>query len=219
MFRKLMMTGSILSMMLAVPAVAQETAPAAPAEKTPLATEAENALEATGEAADAVGNVATSAAESAAESVGEAAEQTGDAASEVIQDLTATDAPDAGVTEPDAVANDPAGTDPMVPTDPALAVPPLVPVDLAQVTAEDLTGADLRNNTNETLGEVEDVTLDSAGQIDALIVGFGGFLGFGEKTVLIPVDRIEVMSRGEGDVTVVTDLTPEALDEMPEYNG
>lgn len=121
----------------------------------------------------------------------------------------------------DATATDPAADPAVAETDPAVVEEmPLVTVDLANVTAEELIGSDVRNNDQEKLGSIEDAKLDSEGKIEGLIVSFGGFLGFGEKTVELGMDEIEVMAYdGEPPFHAVTDLTPEALEEMPEVEG
>jgi hypothetical protein len=53
----------------------------------------------------------------------------------------------------------------------------------------DVYGAD-----NERIGEIDDVILSRDGQIEAIVVGVGGFLGIGEKNVAIPFDQVEFMA-------------------------
>lgn len=93
------------------------------------------------------------------------------------------------------------------------------PVELAQVTAEELIGSDVRTYDDERIARVDDVLIGADGEIDSLIVTFGGFLGFGSSTVELGADEVELF-RGMGDaITVRTDLTPEALEERPEYES
>ena len=100
---------------------------------------------------------------------------------------------------------------------PEVPLPPLVAADLAGVTAEDLIGISLINADEETLGTVDDALLTSDGKIEKMVVSFGGFLGFGAKTVELPMDQIEIKSRGDAQYYAVTDLTPEALVALPEF--
>ena len=52
--------------------------------------------------------------------------------------------------------------------------------------ATNLIGETVYNGTGsdaENIGEVNDVVIDSNGQVESVIVGVGGFLGIGEKNV------------------------------------
>lgn len=45
---------------------------------------------------------------------------------------------------------------------------------------------------NETIGDVSDVVIGPDGRAVALVIGVGGFLGIGEKSVAVPLERIEM---------------------------
>ncbi|HRY05228.1 MAG: PRC-barrel domain-containing protein [Hyphomicrobiales bacterium] len=45
------------------------------------------------------------------------------------------------------------------------------------------------------IGEVDDVLVDKTGKIEAFVVGVGGFLGIGEKDVIVPFDAVKVMHK------------------------
>ncbi|WP_214000955.1 PRC-barrel domain-containing protein [Arsukibacterium sp.] len=51
--------------------------------------------------------------------------------------------------------------------------------------ASHLLGAEVQTNNDEDIGEVVDLIVDSNGQIQAVIVSVGGFLGMGEKDVAV----------------------------------
>lgn len=63
--------------------------------------------------------------------------------------------------------------------------------------ATKLIGTDVKTSTNEDIGSVSDLIIDSNGQILAIIVGVGGFLGMGEKDVAISWSN--VTKTGSGD--------------------
>jgi sporulation protein YlmC with PRC-barrel domain len=44
---------------------------------------------------------------------------------------------------------------------------------------------------NNKIGEVDDVLLDADGKINALVIGVGGFLGIGEKHVIVPFNAVK----------------------------
>jgi hypothetical protein len=135
---------------------------------------------------------------------------------EEATDPAATDAP---MTAQDEMAEpmdgDPALTAQEGAVDPAAEME-MSPIDISQITAEQLIGAQVRNRGDEQLGTVDDAVLSDAGEITGLNVSFGGFLGFGENTVELALDEVEFMSDGADNVYVVTDLMPEDLEGRPE---
>jgi sporulation protein YlmC with PRC-barrel domain len=70
---------------------------------------------------------------------------------------------------------------------------------LTQMSADQMRGSDLMDvdvygADNERIGEIDDVIVSRDGQIEAIVVGVGGFLGIGEKNVAIPFDQVEFMA-------------------------
>ena len=91
------------------------------------------------------------------------------------------------------------------------------PVDMATISADTLIGTDIRTYDQDTVASVEDVLMTADGQVESVVARFGGFLGFGENTVLLNMDEISVVKDADGNVAVLTNLTPEALKDRPEY--
>ena len=58
------------------------------------------------------------------------------------------------------------------------------------VRADDIMGSNVMRTGNENVGPVNDLISDEDGQIIAVVVGVGGFLGAGEKDVAISWDSI-----------------------------
>lgn len=67
---------------------------------------------------------------------------------------------------------------------------------------------------DEEVGEVERVLATTEGTVAAVVVEVGGFLGIGDKEVIVPLDRL----RRVGDL-LTTDLTEEELEQLPEWEG
>ena len=105
------------------------------------------------------------------------------------------------------------GTEAPAPAPPA----PLVAVELSEVTADELIGSPVINAGEETLGAIDDAIFDADGKLMGVVVSFGGFLGFGSKTVQLPIDQVAVKTRGDGTYSVQIDLEPAALEAMPAY--
>ena len=82
-----------------------------------------------------------------------------------------------------------------------------------------LIGAEVKSRSdNETIGTISDLVIDENGQIAAVIVEAGGFLGMGQKHVAVSWDSIERRSNDKGDGYVLSvDTTKEALENAPEY--
>lgn len=72
------------------------------------------------------------------------------------------------------------------------------------------------NPSDETIGEVRDVLIDEDGEITALIIGVGGFLGLGEKNVAVPFDAVHRAQR-DNDWYLVMNTTKDALEDAPGY--
>lgn len=67
-----------------------------------------------------------------------------------------------------------------------------------QMMASKLIGTSVVSQDNESIGDVNDVLLARDGRAVGIVVGVGGFLGIGEKSVAIPFDRVEFTSRSQG---------------------
>jgi len=82
--------------------------------------------------------------------------------------------------------------------------------------ASDLIGAKVRTNADEDIGTINELIIDENGQIVAVLVGVGGFLGMGEKDVAIGWDNITHSGTAdEQDLRV--DVTDEDLRSAPEF--
>ncbi|APX90210.1 photosystem reaction center subunit H [Brevirhabdus pacifica] len=71
----------------------------------------------------------------------------------------------------------------------------------------------------EDLGEVNDVILSRDGQVQAVILGVGGFLGIGERDVAVSMDQIKIVKE-EGDSDdwfLVVNANRAMVEEAPEY--
>jgi len=60
-----------------------------------------------------------------------------------------------------------------------------------EIRGSKLVGVNIYNNNDENVGEVNDLILDKSGNIKAIVIGVGGFLGIGEKNVALPFDAIQ----------------------------
>src|SRR3954449_5596593 len=60
--------------------------------------------------------------------------------------------------------------------------------------ASKLVGLNVYNDNNESLGSINDLLMDKSGNIKAVVIGVGGFLGVGEHLVAVPLDKIKFVN-------------------------
>ena len=60
--------------------------------------------------------------------------------------------------------------------------------------ASKVVGLNVYNDKNESLGSINDLLTDKTGNIKAVIIGVGGFLGVGEHLVAVPFDKIKFVT-------------------------
>lgn len=84
--------------------------------------------------------------------------------------------------------------------------------------ASDLIGAEVKTTGNENVGPVEDLIIDQNGQIAAIVVSVGGFLGMGEKNVAIGWDQVTA-SRTADEQELRVNLTRGELGSAPEFKA
>jgi sporulation protein YlmC with PRC-barrel domain len=59
-----------------------------------------------------------------------------------------------------------------------------------QFRSTNLRGTRVYGANNENIGEINDVLINRSGQVAAVIIGVGGFLGIGEKDVAVPMSLL-----------------------------
>ena len=77
----------------------------------------------------------------------------------------------------------------------ALAQTMMPSVPASSKTVSDWYKQDVYDPSDSKIGKIDDVLVSQSGQIDALIVGVGGFLGAGEKDVAVPFTAVKWTSK------------------------
>src|ERR1700749_461069 len=54
-----------------------------------------------------------------------------------------------------------------------------------------VVGLSVYNESNEKLGSINDLLMDKSGNIKAVVLGVGGFLGMGEHLVAVPMEKVK----------------------------
>jgi PRC-barrel domain len=108
---------------------------------------------------------------------------------------------------------------------PALADPAAVPADVFVTTqgadqylARDLIlFAKVENADGQIIGDVEDLILNADNQVVGVVMGTGGFAGFGEKRVGVNLSALQIKNEN-GKVTVsLPQATKEVLEALPAF--
>ena len=86
------------------------------------------------------------------------------------------------------------------------ATPAPAPADRVQTTttapmatanqwrASKVIGLDVYNDQNEKLGDINEVLLDQSGKVTGVIIGVGGFLGMGQREILVTMDKLKFVN-------------------------
>ena len=140
----------------------------------------------------------------------------------------------ASVLAQNAPAKDPAVQPPAVVLPDATAAPdavakenPPAPVD-GQIILQDkatflasaIIGGSVYSPSNESVGDVNDLVIKPTGEIEAVVVGVGGFIGIGEKNVAIALNRFTMEPTEDlASTKLVLNATKEELQAAPAFKS
>lgn len=113
------------------------------------------------------------------------------------------------------------------PTAPPPAAKPQAPVSgqiLTQeadtVLAKDLIGATVYAPDKAKIGSISDLILaKDARNIEGFVIGVGGFLGIGEKSVALKMDRLQIGHGADGTVQLTMDVKKDELANAPSFKS
>jgi len=75
-------------------------------------------------------------------------------------------------------------------------------------------------NEWDDIGEINEILLTCDGDVQAVIIGMGGFLGMGERPVAVMMDELQIVRSDDGsDVRVYIDSSQDALEQLPMYDS
>ena len=89
-------------------------------------------------------------------------------------------------------------------------------VPAQSMTVTDWYKQDVYDPSDTKIGSVSDVLVSPNGQIDAVIIGVGGFLGAGEKDVAVNFNAIKQTTKND-KVYLTMDTTKDALKSAPGF--
>jgi sporulation protein YlmC with PRC-barrel domain len=83
--------------------------------------------------------------------------------------------------------------------------------------ASDYMNSRVYNMAGERIGDVNDLVLDESGKVTAVVIGVGGFLGIGEKSVSMTSDQVKRMLHSDGKPYFTVNTTKDQLQSAPAY--
>ena len=84
------------------------------------------------------------------------------------------------------------------------------------VTVTDWYKQDVYDPSDNHIGQVKDVLVDKSGKITGLVLGVGGFLGVGEKDVIVPFSAVKTAKKND-KWWLTIDETKDTLKEAPGF--
>lgn len=96
-------------------------------------------------------------------------------------------------------------------------VDPHIPSSSSKLISSDrVKGTEVYGTDGKHIGEIDRLMIDKvSGHVEHVMMGFGGFLGLGEKHYAIPWAKLKYDTEVGG---YVTDLTAEMVRDAPEYD-
>jgi sporulation protein YlmC with PRC-barrel domain len=78
-------------------------------------------------------------------------------------------------------------------------------------------GQAVTNQAGQNIGDINDLLFDKAGRISTAVIGVGGFLGMGEKSVAIPFGSLSFTADATGKRVVTIAFSKEQLQAAPSF--
>ena len=78
--------------------------------------------------------------------------------------------------------------------------------------ASKLEGVNVYNQQDEHIGDISEVLVNKEGQVEAVVIGVGGFLGIGQRDVAVPFNALEWVIQDRGD-RLVRDKEPNTAEQ------
>ena len=93
-------------------------------------------------------------------------------------------------------------------------------LDFYTPTQQDIRGSDVigmrvYNANNEHIGEINDVILANGKDLRAYVIGVGGFLGVGERSIAVEPGSVTIEKTADGSERALVRATKENLENAP----
>jgi hypothetical protein len=88
------------------------------------------------------------------------------------------------------------------------------------LASRDFIGQTVYAADKAKVGSISDLILSKDGKaVQGFVIGVGGFLGIGEKSVALQMDKLKVAHNADGSVMLTTDVTKDELSNAPSFKS
>src|SRR5436190_1245947 len=88
------------------------------------------------------------------------------------------------------------------------------------ILGKDLIGQTVSAPDKAKIGSISDLILSKDGKsVEGFVIGVGGFLGIGEKSVALKLDRLQIGHSADGGLQLVMDVKKEELANAPSFKS
>ena len=92
--------------------------------------------------------------------------------------------------------------------------------DANTVLAKELIGQTVYAPDKTKIGSISDLILSKDGKtVEGFVIGVGGFLGLGEKSVALKIDRLQMSQDAENGLRLMMDVKKEELANAPSFKS
>ena len=85
---------------------------------------------------------------------------------------------------------------------------------------QDLVGQTVYVADKAKIGSISDLILSKDGKsVEGFVIGVGGFLGIGEKSVALKMDRLKMASGADGTLQLSMDMSKDELSNTPTFKS
>jgi sporulation protein YlmC with PRC-barrel domain len=96
----------------------------------------------------------------------------------------------------------------------------IVVQDANTILARDLVGQTVLAPDKTKIGSISDLILSKdAKTVEGFVIGVGGFLGLGEKSVALKIDRLQMTQDAENGLRLMMDVKKEELANAPSFKS
>lgn len=86
-------------------------------------------------------------------------------------------------------------------------------------SAYNMMGVAVTDTAGESIGQVNDLLIGSDGRVSTAVLGIGGLLGIGEKSVAVPFSSLAMTTGPNNERLVKVQLSKEALMQAPDFKA
>jgi sporulation protein YlmC with PRC-barrel domain len=89
---------------------------------------------------------------------------------------------------------------------------------MGDMQASKIINSTVYSAANENVGDINDIVIGRDGKVYGVVIGVGGFLGLGEKDVIVPMDRLQFVRDNNNNPRYVITASRQELEQAPAFD-